>query len=61
MIIRNNNDDVTIWQDAITMALRKAKWTHEVNTKMSFREDFAVNFVACQRFSFAHEVAAEAC
>ena len=39
----------TIWQDAITMVLRRAKWTHEVNTKMSLREYFG-QFFACQRF-----------
>ena len=61
MIIWNNNDDVTIWQDAITMALRKAKWTHEVNTKMSLREDFVNFFWHAKDFAFTHEVAAEAC
>ena len=44
MIIRSNHD-VTIWQDAISMALRRAKWTHEVNTKMnSLREHFGQFF-----------------
>ena len=59
MIIQSNNDDVMIWQDAITMALRRAKWTHEVNTKMSLRE-YLGQFLHAKDFAFAHKVAAEA-
>ena len=38
MITRSKDEDDTIWQDAFTMALRRAKWTHEFNTKMNLRK-----------------------
>ena len=42
------------------MALRRAKWTHEVNTKMSLREDFERSILLqAKDFAFSHEVAAE--
>ena len=59
MIIRSNNDDVTIWQDAITMALRRAKWTHKSVRKWAFART-SVNFLHAKDFAFAHKVAAEA-
>ena len=40
MITRSKDEDDTIWQDALTMALRRAKWTHEFNTKMNLRKVF---------------------
>ena len=53
MIIQSYNEDVTIWKDAITLALRGGKWTYmyEVNRKMNLCEDFGHSFIACQRFS----------
>ena len=43
------------------MALRRAKWTHEVNTKMSLREDFERSILLqAKDFAFAREAAAEA-
>ena len=54
------NDYVTIWQDAITMTLQRAKWIHEVNTKMSLRKNFCHFFLHAKDFAFAHEVGAEA-
>ena len=42
------------------MALRRAKWTHEANTKISLREAFGQFFLRAKDFAFAHEVAAEA-
>ena len=38
MITRSEDEDDTTRQDALTMALRRAKWTHEFNTKMTLRE-----------------------
>ena len=38
MITRRKNERNTTMQDAIWMATRKAKWTHEFNTKMNLRE-----------------------
>ena len=38
MITRSKDQDDTIRQDAFTMALRRAKWTHEFNTKMNLRK-----------------------
>ena len=38
MIRRRKNERNTITQDAIWMTPRKAKWTHEFNTKMNLRE-----------------------
>ena len=55
-----NNDDVTIWQYAITMALRRAKWTHEISTKMSASRGLRSFFLHAKDFAFAHEVAAKA-
>ena len=37
---RWSHEDDTIWQDALTMDLRRAKWTHEFNTKMNLRKIF---------------------
>ena len=37
---RWSHEVITIWQDAITMALRRATWTHEYNTKMNLRKVF---------------------
>ena len=37
-ITRSKNEDHTILQDALTMALWRAKWIHERNTKMNLRK-----------------------
>ena len=37
-ITRSKNKDHTILQDALTMALWRAKWIHELNTKMNLRK-----------------------
>ena len=44
MITRSNYGDDTILQDALTMALRRAKWTHEYNTKINHRKVFGQFF-----------------
>jgi hypothetical protein len=38
MITRSKDEDDMICQDALTMALQRAKWTHEFNTKMNLRK-----------------------
>ena len=38
MLTRSKEEDDTIWQDAFTIALRRAKLTHEFNTKMNLRK-----------------------
>ena len=37
-ITRSKNEEYTISQDALTMALWRAKWIHELNTKMNLRK-----------------------
>ena len=40
MITRRKDEDDTIRQDGFTMASRRARWTHELNTKTHLREPF---------------------
>ena len=40
MITQRKDEDDTIRQDAVTMASRRARWTHELNTKTHLREAF---------------------
>ena len=37
MVTRSKDEDDTIWQDVLTMASGRARWTHECNTKMNLR------------------------
>ena len=57
---RWSHEDDTIWQDAPTMALRRAAWKHEYNTKMNLRKVFGQLCVHAKHFTIAHEVAAGA-
>ena len=49
MITRREDEDDTMWQDAITMAIWRVRWTHESNTKTHHRVVFG-EFLTCQRF-----------
>jgi hypothetical protein len=60
MLTRRKNERNTITQDAIWMATRKAKWTHEFNTKMNLREYLRQFFWHAKDFEPTHEVPAEA-
>ena len=40
IITRSKYENYRIWQDAFMVALRRAKWTHEFNTKMNLRNVF---------------------
>ena len=61
MITRSKDEDDTIWQDALTMALRRAKWTQEFNTKMNLRKVLRQFVLHAKDFATAHEVATGAC
>jgi hypothetical protein len=52
----SKDEDDTIWQDALTMALRRAKWTHE---NVPSQGPSAI-FWHAKDFATAHEVAARA-
>ena len=56
MITRSKDEDDTIWQDALTMALRRAKWTYE---NVPSQGPSAI-FWHAKDFATAHEVAAGA-